>query len=333
MPDDGIRAVAELAASQHRALTRTQAAALNFDRRRVATAKRAGWLEEPTPGVLVLAGAFPTWHQRLMVAALAMGGHGVVSHRAAARLHGLDGFDYPGMAIVEASVTRRFRVDLPDAVFHHITPLEPCDVVSVDGIPCTAIGRTLADLGSVIRDRRRIGRALTDARRRRVDLLALRTTAERLHRPGQSGTGTLLRLLDGIPFEGRVPQTWFEELLALCLTDPALPEIVLQCPIRNQQGRIIARADIGMPAVKLGLEAHSREFHWGPIYEPLDEDRDIAAATCGWELIYLGWYATKRPAAVLRVVNDLVRTRKCELRVQESARTAHTSRERVTPAL
>jgi len=55
MPVDALRAVAELAASQHRAFTRHQAAALKFDHRRVATAIRRGWLTEPVPGVLVLA--------------------------------------------------------------------------------------------------------------------------------------------------------------------------------------------------------------------------------------------------------------------------------------
>jgi hypothetical protein len=319
MPDDAVRAVAELAASQHRAFTRNQAAALDFDYRRIATGKRAGWLAEPVSGVLTIAGSKPTWQQRLMVVVLATGGHGVASHRAAARLHKLDGFDYPGMAVVEASVTRAFRHQFPDAVIHHITPLDPCDVTTVDGIACTTIPRTLADLGSVIRDRRRVGRALTDVRRRHFDVLALRATAERLHRPGQAGTGTLLRLLDTIPFEGQVPATWFEELLSLCLADPTLPEIVLQCPIRNEDGRVVARADIGMPEIRLGLEAHSRRFHWGPIFQPLDEDRDIAAALCGWELTYVGWYATKRPAEVLRIVKELVRARKCVLTQRTSA--------------
>jgi hypothetical protein len=50
------------------------------------------------------------------------------------------------------------------------------------------------------------------------------------------------------------------------------------------------------------------------VYEPLDEDRDIAATMCGWELVYLGWYATRRPSEVLRVVKDLVRARGRELR-------------------
>lgn len=319
MPDDAVRAVAELAASQHRAFTRHQAAVLDFDHRRIRTAKRRGWLDEPLPGVLTLRGGASTWQQRLMVVVLATCGTGVASHRAAARLHRLDGFTHPGMAVVEASVTRSFRFDFVDAVIHHITPLDPCDVTTVDGVPCTTLGRTLADLGSVIRDRRLVGRALTDARRRRVDVPALRATAERLHRPGQSGTGTLLRLLDQIPYEGRVPESWFEELLARCLADRGIPEIILQYPIKDSDGRIVARTDVGIPSVRLGLEAHSREFHWGPIAEPLDEDRDIAAAACGWELLYLGWYATKRPAEVLRAVKEVVRARKCELSGRTSA--------------
>ncbi len=309
MPDNAITAVAELAAAQHRAFSRRQAADLNFGRRRIATAIRAGWLTEPIPGVLLIAGSPTTWQQRLMLITLGANGHAVASHRAAARLHRLDGFDHAGMAIVEASVTRSFRLTFPDAVFHHVTPLEACDITAVDGIACTTIARTLADLGSVMRDRKRIGRAMTDARRRRVDLEQLRATAERLHRPGQRGTGVLLRLLDAVPFEGTVPATWFEELLARCLDDRGLPTIVPQYPIVGDDGRVVAKTDIGIPSVKLGLEAHSRRFHFGPIAEPLDEERDLAAAACGWELLYLGWYAARRPEEVVAVVKSVVRAR------------------------
>lgn len=313
MPDNAISAVAELAASQHRAFTRHQAAAVHFDRRRVATALRSGWLTEPLPNVLVLTGSPPTWQQRLMVVILGSGGHAVASHRAAARLHGLDGFDHRGMAVVEASVTRAYRLAPPDAVLHHITPLDGCDLARVDGIPCTSLGRTVADLGSVVRNDRLVGRALTDVRRRRIDVLTLRATAERLHRPGQRGTGVLLRLLDAIPFEGAVPATWFEELLGLCLNDPALPAVVAQFPIVGDDGRVVAKTDLGIPSVKLGLEAHSRRFHFGPLAEPLDEQRDLAVAAVGWELLYLGWYAAKRPADVLTVVKRVVRARQTAL--------------------
>ncbi len=260
-----------------------------------------------------MSGSPPSWRQRLMIATLSANRRGVISHRAAARLHGLDGFDYDGMAVVEASVTRANRISLPDAVFHHVQALDVADVSKVDGIRCTTVARTLADLGSVIHDRRRIGRALTDARRRGVRLATLRATAERLHRPGQRGTGELLRLLDAIPFEGTVPASWFEELLARCLDDPSLPTVVAQYPIVATDGSVIAKTDIGIPSVKLGLEAHSRRFHFGPVREPLDEERDLAAAAAGWELLYLGWHSTRRPAEVLAIVKRVVRARQSQL--------------------
>lgn len=213
------------------------------------------------------------------------------------------------MAVVEASVARTCRLHLPVGVFHHVTPLPAQDVTVIESIACTTITRTLADLGSVIRDRKLVGRALTDARRRHVALETMRATAERLHRPGQRGTGTLLRLLDAIPFEGAVPDSWFEELLAECLADPSLPAVVPQCPIMTTDGRVVAKTDLGIPSVKLGLEAHSRQFHFGPVRERLDEERDLAAAACGWELLDLGWYATKRPADVLATVKRVVRAR------------------------
>jgi putative AbiEi antitoxin of type IV toxin-antitoxin system len=312
--DTARRAVAELAASQHRAFTRSQAAGINFTAKRISTAIRDGWLSEPIPGVLLFVDGQPSWEQRLHALLLATNGRGVVSHRAAARLHEFDGFDGPGNAVLELSVPRgmRFRT-ATSAVVHHVTPLDQCDVTNVDGFPCVTRERALAELGSVVHGVKPVRRALTSARRKGLDLGRTRATAERLHRPGQAGTGVLLRLLDGVPWEGELPATWFEELLALCLDDPALPELCLQYPIVDGSGRVVARPDIAFPAVKLGLEAHSRRFHFGPDAETLDEQRDIAAALCGWELTYLGWHATKRPTAVLAIVKELVRVRAVEL--------------------
>ena len=311
MPDDAVGAVAELAASQHRAFTRRQAAELKFNHRRIAAAKRHGWLVEPYPGVLVIVGSAAGWHQRLMAATLADGGHAVASHRAAARLHGLDGF--VECDVVELSVTNEHRWRRTDEVVaHHVAALDAADVVTVDGIRCTGLARTLADLGAVV-DPLLVRRALTDARRRGTSLRWIQLTADRVHRPGPSGTGVLLGLLATIPFEGRVPDTWFEELVALCLDDPAMPPIELQYPIRDDTGHVVAKTDIGIPSVKLGLEAHSRQFHFGPDAEPLDEQRDLAAGICGWDLQYLGWYATRRPKDVVTVVKQLIAARRRQL--------------------
>jgi hypothetical protein len=306
MLDDAVRAVAELAASQHRALTRRQAAELKFDRSRVATAKRRGWLEEPYPGVLVMTGSPQSWHQHLMAATLAAP-FAVASHRSAARLHRMDGFTTCDVG--EVSVLRGRRRPNPQcAITHQVAALDGCDLVTVDGIRCTGLARTVADLGSLT-EPLAVRRALTDLRRRGTSLRWIQLTADRLHRPGQRGTGVLLRQLATIPYEGRVPDSWFEELLALCVADPAVAPVECQYPIRDAQGRIVARTDIGIPSVRLGLEAHSRKFHFGPDAEPLDEQRDLRAAACGWELLYLGWYATRRPAEVVAMVKEVVAAR------------------------
>jgi predicted transcriptional regulator of viral defense system len=312
-----IHAVAELAASQHSVFTRRQAADLNLTAHRVSTALAQGWLLEPYPGVLAIRGAPVTYERELIAATMAAGGHGAASHRAAARLHQLDGFGNSSTIEVSVDRTHRWspsRQGVLRAVPHHIVALEPCDLVHVDRIPTTNLARTLADLGSVVRDRRLVARALTDARRRGASLEWLRETAERLHRPGQRGTGVLLRLLDAIPFEGRVPDSWFEELLAACLAHPRLPRVVPQYEILDAHGRFVARVDLAIPSVKLGLEAHSRRFHFGPQAEPLDEQRDVRVAACGWELLYLGWYSAKRPAEVVTAVADVVDARRRALR-------------------
>ncbi len=145
-------------------------------------------------------------------------------------------------------------------IAHHLEALEACDVVPIYGIPCTGLARTLTDLGSVCGDPLVVRRALTDARRRGTSLRWVQSTAERLHRPGQRGSGTLLRQLAAIPCEGRVPDSWFGELLALCIADVKLGRVVPQYEIRRADGRFVARTDIGLPAVRLGLEARSRRW-------------------------------------------------------------------------
>ena len=313
MPDDAVRAVAELAASQHGAFTRRQAAANGFSRARVATALRNGWLVECPPGVLAVTGHPDSWEQRLTLATLAGGGHGVASHRSAARLHGLDGFERD--AHVEVSVENCHRLRLPDnigATIHHVDRLHSeLDVIELRGVRSTGLARTLADLGSVCTTRD-VRRALTDARRRGSSIQWIRQTAQRCHRSGQAGTGRLLRLLDAIPHEGGVPESWFEELLAECLADPAIPPVVTQYRILDAHGRFVARVDLAIPSVRLGIEAHSRRFHFGPDAEPLDEQRDLAAAAVGWELLYLGWYATQRPSEVRAIIRRVVEARKSD---------------------
>jgi hypothetical protein len=299
-------ALAEVASSSHGVVTRRQAEALGMDSRMVRLRLRTGVLREPRPGVLILAASPTSWEQSVMVATAA-GWGAVASHRAAARLHGLDGL--LSTEAVEVSVRAARRLGEPrGALVHRVVALDRCDVVEARRIPATGLARTLADLGSVVAEDR-VRQALDDARRRGVSLHWLDQTARRLHRPGQRGTGTLLRLLDEARTERVAPDSWFERLLERCLAAPDLPPLERQFVVRDLAGRFVARLDAAMPSIRLGFEAHSRRFHFGAGPERADEDRDLRLAALGWEILYLGWQHLRDADALLDVVCRAVAAR------------------------
>ncbi len=189
-------AAGEFAASRHGALTRSQAAENGISRKVVHRLLRDRVLIEPVPGVLVVVGSAPTWRQRLYVATLASRSAGVAGFRSAAALHPFDGYS-PGPVELLLPSGRRQHLD---GVIHHRGPMgneHSLDFTEVDGIPCTGVARTLCDLGSVD-SRERVTMAFESAWRNGYSLTWMRQTAERLHRPGQRGTGVLLRLLDSV---------------------------------------------------------------------------------------------------------------------------------------
>jgi hypothetical protein len=297
---------AALAALSDGVSTRRLAAKSGLDARAVARRVANGVLDEPAPGVLRFTAAPRTWRQEVRVAVLGAGRGAAASHRSGGRLHDLDGMDDD---VVEVSIPGSRRVRLKDVVVHRVKALDPSDLIVVDGILTTGLARTLADLGSVCEEER-VLRAFDDVVRRGTSRLWLRQTAERLHRPGQSGTGVLLRLLDRTAGERRPPESWFERLVALCLASPELPELVLQYEVRGPGGRVVARLDGAFPELRLGIEAHSRAFHFGPVAEAWDEERDLELAAMGWEVLYLGWrHAVETPERTLVYVVRAARAR------------------------
>jgi hypothetical protein len=310
--NDAIGAVAELAASQHGVFTRTQAADRGVTARQLKTLASTGLFDEPVGGVLRVRAAPSSWHQQMLIATLAPPGF-YASFRAAAFLHRLDGFDTaPTPEIVGARNCR--QVAGIDVIQHWVEPLDEDDLVVVDGIPCTGLARTVVDVCG-LGDRKLAVRAFDDFERRRGNLNWLRLTAERLHRPGQAGTGVVYELLDRRQRGGRVPESWFERLVGQCLNLPGLPPWVRQHEVRDAAGRVVARLDLACPALLLGVEANSKAFHFGQGPEPLDQRRDNLAAVEGWDITYVGWYDTEHPAVVARTIERIAHRRASLLRV------------------
>lgn len=233
----------------------------------------------------------------------------VASHRAAARLHGLEGIHTDRAEVVVPRPLRVRSGGRPEVVVHSVPRLGSADVITISGIRCTTLARTLVELGSVV-DADTVLKALIGARRSGMSLRWARETATRLHRPGQTGSGVLLRLIDEFEQAGSAPASWLEEVIRRIITSPRLPGLVSQFVLKDASGQFVARFDHAFPDVRLAIECHSRRFHFGPIQERLDEDRDLRAARCGWEILYLGAHATRRPREVVDLLVDVVEQRR-----------------------
>lgn len=302
-------AVGEFAASRHGALTRSQAADLGLSRKVIGRLKDSGHLAEPLPGVLVVVGAPATWEQRLRVATLGSSAAGTAGFRSGAALNRLDG--YPRIPV--EVIVPTWRQALVGSAQQHRARVEACDIVDVDGITCTNIARTLADLGSVD-PAEKVRVAFESAWRRGVSLMWLRSTAERLHRPGQRGTGVLLHLLDEADRAKRPTESALELRLEQCLM--GLPGLVRQYEVFDETARFVARVDFAVPHVKLALEAHSRQFHFGKIAELHDELREHDLTAQGWEVLYFADRHLKSPSAVRARVDAVISRRQRDLRTK-----------------
>jgi hypothetical protein len=264
-----------------------------------------GLVDEVQPNVLRLVGAPISWRQEVMAACLSA--RGVASHRSSRCLHDLD--RPSGITPVELTVERRIAHPLAGAIVHRVSSMPPADVVVVDGIPVTNIARTLCDLGAVV-SMDDVERALDDALRRGCSQRWIDETLARLDRPGPSGTGTLRRVLDLNDRRGALPGSWLERVLERVLSHPELAGLVRQHEIRRADGSLIARPDLALPDVRLGIEFHSDQWHFGPRRGRRDRKRDLAAARVGWQLAYLDASDLADAEAAVAAIVDVVRERR-----------------------
>lgn len=310
MRNEVLEVVSKIAVPPNHVFSRSEVARHGVDHRQIALLKRYAVVAEPWRGSLILCrpGSPPEWAQ-LMAAAL-LGREAVASHRAAARLHRLEGFlDEPAL---ELSCAHEVNVRLTGVSCHRVTDLGRADIVTIDGMRCTNLARTLVDLGSVV-EPLRLERAFDDALRRGIHPRWLRETARRLVRPKVAGPNALLALLDAHQRRGVVRGSWFEKLVELCLDDVELSGVVAQYELRDDTGAHVATFDLAVPDAKLGIEAHSKRHHFGAEAEASDDRRDHAASLLGWDVMYLGYASVRSPSTVCRDVRDRVRNRRSML--------------------
>jgi very-short-patch-repair endonuclease len=231
------------------------------------------------PKVFATFGSEDDWLLRVSAANL-WAGSGAASHRTAAVLWQMEGFE---AGSVEMTMTRTRRSPSPWLTVFRSARFA---VQRRHGIPVTTVARTLIDLGHVASPRA-VERALEDSLRRRLTTVArVNDALAREGGRGRRGAATLGRILReraGAPTESELER----RLLAL-LRDAGLPPPRCQHLVRLPGGAL-ARLDFAYPDAMLGIEADGYRWHSGREAWSDDRTRTNGLVGVGWRILHTTW--------------------------------------------
>lgn len=231
------------------------------------------------------------------MAHLDIGPASVVSHEAAAALHGLLLFP-PGPVILTVPHGDHERPS-PRWRVHQSTDLQPVHATLIQGLPVTKVARTLFDL-SAVAHAERLGRAIDDAhvsRLCRVD--EIRTLYDELRRPRKPGMKRLGELLTSRGDGYVPPESVLERRLLKALTGDGLPVPVSQyvLPWRDKADE---RVDLAFPEQKVIVEGDGRRWHSRMDQMAADRRRDREALNHGWRPYRFVWEEINRQPEMIR---------------------------------
>jgi hypothetical protein len=234
--------------------------------------------------VYVLAGTRDTWQQQAMVACLAGPPETLASHLTAAALYGLAtppkepmvtiSRNGNGQRITKATVRR--------------AKLGPGERAVKDRIPCTTPVRTVLDCAGLL-DREALCDLVDSGLCRKLmrpgKLISAAEGAWAASRgPRRAALGRLLDALE-VWRSGAPPGSPPEAKLQRRLQEWGFPPAQRQVEVHDQDGRLIARADLGIVEWKVLLEYDSDEHH-GPRCWIADGERvDRVEEETGWRMV------------------------------------------------
>jgi very-short-patch-repair endonuclease len=214
-----------------------------------------------------------------MAACLATGG--VASHRCAARLFGLRGFDR--CQVVEVAVDGRRAPRLPGVVGHRIKGLEH---TRIGVIPVAMPAEVLLGLAAVAPTLAE--GALNDALVKRLaSLPALVRFLNRRAARGRDGIQLLRQLVEEQIRAGGPTESWLEDRVVEFLRRRQVGEPYRGWWVNLPGGRV--RLDLAWPDLKVNVEVDSRLWHTSPSDRRRDAARDARLAAAGWIIVRVTW--------------------------------------------
>lgn len=270
----------ERAAQQHGVFSIDQARVAGITRAALRHLLDRQVVERVRPGVYRVRAAPRTWLQDLSSATIWQP-DALASHRAAASLWGLRGFEAAPLELVTERWAR--RGGQTDLLLHESKDLVAADIAERHGIACTSLVRTLVDLPAVVHEFK-AGVALDQAIR--TDPTVLGRVHDRhleVARRGRNGTVALRALLAERGEGDQLVDSGFERKALRLLEGAGLPRPVTQHQVRD--GAFRCYLDIAWPRGLLALECDSLEHHLGERAFRWERVRRRTLIRLGWTVL------------------------------------------------
>ncbi len=300
--DDASKALVGLAASRHNAFHTSEAAAINFSTKRLRRAQLRDELYLLHPKVWAFRDLPSSPAQTLRAATLSVPGS-AASLMSAAWLHGWIETPPPVPQLWHAAGKDRRRNAM---VVNQRSGVDPGRDITVSKfIPTLNKAATLCLLG-ITANRLVVEKCLDEFLRTESTTWLMQTRA-RLDTRWCKGSRTLADILDDPQRVDGVPDSWLERVTSNLVNLDSIPPIELQYPVLVGGRRL--RVDIACPELKLGIEFHSRQYHWGVAKEDADNNRDWLLSSAGWHVLYVTYSHIMRPDEFIRLFTRVATAR------------------------
>jgi len=277
---------------QHGVFHRAQVLAFGVTRRMIDGRLSSGRWVRVLPGVYCLKGTRLTWHGMLMAACL--WAEGVVSHRSASLLWGLEGVND---RLIEITTTTR-RESVPGVLVHRVGAEEDLRIMRYQGLCVTDPTRTLINLAGVVDDIT-LQAALDSAlRQRRTYPRLLLRCLDETSTQGRKGASLLRALVVERATGGRPTDSPLEIEAEKFLSRNGIHPAERQHWVSNSRGER-RRLDFAWPELKIGIEVDSRRWHEGFSAMEADVARSNFYVDAGWQVLRLTRRGMRREGASL----------------------------------
>lgn len=280
--------IAGLAGSQHGVVSRAQLLHVGLSSGAIGRRLASRRFRSLHRGVYLIGPLRPT-HADEMAAALASGRGALLSHVWGTVLLGLRPRPEP-LGPIDVSVFRSAHTGRPGIRLHRVKPLADDERTVVEGIPVTAVGRTLVDVASVL-GRREIEQCVVAAERLNLitpEELASLPARYRL-RPGMATLREVIGSLDRVAFT----RSEAENRMLQLLEHGHLPRPRLNVPIGPYE------LDGLWPREGVAIEVDGWTYHSSRIRFEGDRRKDAWLRARGIQVVRVSWRRlTREPIAV-----------------------------------